>query len=201
MTRLYAFLAVCLLLIASAAAQFDCNSAPPGGSPKICCPWMDGASVHNGTAYLVCWEKYAHFPVNLIPGGGIAGGPAGCAAECFFDSVDALDRNQRVTRVDLNAMKAHVRKFTHPDELPVMDEALEYCVSEANARAEIFYAIQRGPQVVPGLENCSPISGFTFSCLHVYAMRTCPFGEWNPEGLEICDETRDFYNACPLNPY
>uniref|UniRef100_A0A1Q3FTZ4 Putative odorant binding protein 50e n=2 Tax=Culex tarsalis TaxID=7177 RepID=A0A1Q3FTZ4_CULTA len=191
------FLATLGLVMAQALQ--DCTAPPPPVSPKLCCPFMDQGSVFNETIYETCWGRYAEFPMVPIPGGGLSGGPAGCAAECFFSALDFLIPRPQYTLVDFYAMDRHVKGIAAEDRYGFVREAMQYCVNEANVRAPIFAEIQRRPAVVEGLDNCNPISGFTFSCMHVYAIRNCP--NWTPDATEGCDELLDFYNQCPFNPY
>ncbi|XP_065093809.1 uncharacterized protein LOC135714389 [Ochlerotatus camptorhynchus] len=183
-------------------AQRDCLAPPPPASPKICCPWMDGGTTYNDTIYIECWGRFAQFPMVPIPGGGLAGGSAGCVSECLFNYLDVFDHNSSDDGKLINfyALNEHVKEISDPDRYPLMYLAMRYCIGEANRRATVFSEIQqRDPPVVPGLDNCNPISGFTMSCMNAYTIRFCP--DWTPNEEEGCDDLLDFYTQCPLNPY
>ncbi|XP_039428803.1 uncharacterized protein LOC120412407 [Culex pipiens pallens] len=191
------FLATIALVMAQSPQ--DCTAPPPPVSPKLCCPFMDQGPVYNESIYFDCWDRYAEFPLVPIAGGGIAGGPAGCAAECFFSKLGLLMHNQHYTLVDFYALDSHVKDFVDGERYEFIRQAMRYCVNESNVRAPIFAEIQRRPAVIDGLDNCNPIAGFAMSCMHFYAIRNCP--DWTPDATEGCDELLDFYTQCPFNPY
>ncbi|XP_058837020.1 uncharacterized protein LOC131693315 [Topomyia yanbarensis] len=192
------FVTIIIALVA-VKAQWNCAGPPPSASPKICCPWMDGGTTYNDTIYVMCWERYSIYPLIPVPGGGYAGGPAGCAAECLFNYLGVLDINHRGTLINKPALVRHVQEISDPERYPFMYESLNYCVDEANRRYQIFGEIQQRDPVISGLDNCNPISGFAMSCMHAYSIRFCP--DWTPNDEEGCDDLLDFYNQCPLNPY
>lgn len=139
---------------------------------------MDAGTTYNDTIYIECWERFAQFPMVPIPGGGVAGGPAGCVSECLFNYLDVFDHNSNddVKLINFYALNEHVVEISAPERYPLMYLAMRYCIGEANRRATVFSEIQqRDPPVVPGLDNCNPISGFAMSCMHAYAIRVSVF--------------------------